>query len=102
LSIFGAINLLVLLPLFLALDFLPGLLRLWAAWAITIHISLGIEMFLQAKRWRIADKGGFWREYLPMLLNPAAALRCGDILLRATSEIEWLNIRSSNTPKAKR
>jgi hypothetical protein len=87
LSILAALNLLVLLP-GLLID--GSLAVLWPAPALLLftHAAIAIEVFAQSKKWRAADKAGFWREYFSMLLNPVAALRCGDLLLEFSVRAE--------------
>lgn len=83
----GALNLLIILPILL----LTGFLGVWwqLVTALTIFIQIGIldEAFELAKPWRSADPASFWREYIALLINPIAALRSGDILLKGLSII---------------
>lgn len=86
-STLSAANLLVVLPLLL----FTGRLGAWWRWilefAIFAQIGIAVEVFWHAKPWRSADNAGFWRNYIPLLLNPLGALRSGDILLKGLSQI---------------
>jgi hypothetical protein len=88
LAAIAGVNLLVLLPAALATGLL-GLL--WTGLALTVlatHLGIAVEFYLQARWWRAADSGQFWREYVPLLLNPLAALRAGDVLCRALFDLK--------------
>ena len=87
LSILGALNLLIILPILLLTGFLGGWWQLVTALALFTQIGIAIEAFELAKPWRSADPASFWREYVALLLNPIAALRSGDILLKGLSTI---------------
>jgi len=100
-SIFNALNLLVLLPLFLRIGFIPVWWEIWAGSATFAHVALGVEFFLQGRDWRRSNSGEFWREFLSILLNPVAALRCGDVLLRGISKIEFSNTEKTAEPSTR-
>jgi hypothetical protein len=82
----GSMNLLVMFPAILITGFFPIPWRIPLAIAASVQIAICIEVFLQGVHWRQIDRNGFWRQYLPLLLNPIAALRSGDVLLKAASE----------------
>jgi hypothetical protein len=84
----GAMNLLVLLPAIVVLGLLE---RGWVVPCVNmlvIHFGIVYEVYRQGGKWRSADSGGFWREYIALLLNPIAALRSGDLLCRSLFGLE--------------
>lgn len=87
-SVLGALNLLIILPFLLLSGFLGAWWQSVIALGISTQICIAAEVFEQAKPWRVADPVGFWREYIALLLNPIAAIRSGDILLKELSKID--------------
>ncbi len=86
-SVLGALNLLVVLPLLLHFGYLEAWWRPIIGFVISIQLVIAVEVFELARHWRKVDPAGFWREYVALLLNPIAALRSGDILLKGLSKI---------------
>jgi hypothetical protein len=82
LAVLEAFNLLVLLPAILSLGLFPSRWLPFTVIVLVIHIAIACETYIQAKPWRMALPKEFWREYLAILLNPLAAVRCGDLLSR--------------------
>ena len=82
----GALNLLLLLPALLAANVFERWWHIPTILAAAVHAAIGIEVFFQAAPWRRAYPGNFWEQFVPLLLNPIAALRSGDILLRAAAD----------------
>jgi hypothetical protein len=78
----SAINLLLFLPILL----LTGFLAVW--WPVSVCIllltqfGLTFKVFEQGTEWRQEHPIDFWQHFLSLLLNPLAALRSGDVLLR--------------------
>ena len=99
-SIFNALNLLLILPLFLVIGFIPVWWEIWAGFALLGHIALNVGFFLQGRDWRRSDAGSFWRELLSILLNPLAALRCGDVLLREIAKVDLSSDQKAAEPSA--
>jgi hypothetical protein len=87
-SIIGCLNLLVVFPAVLITGLFPVPFLIPAIIAGSVHVTLAVDVFIQGAKWRRADRAGFWRQYLPLLLNPIAALRSGDVMLKAASERE--------------
>jgi hypothetical protein len=86
-SLIAGFNLLILLPALALTGFLVGLWQIPVGILIATQTILVIEFYSQSKLWRIRDSNGFWREFLSMVLNPIAAVRCSDVLCRALYSI---------------
>ena len=81
-STLGAINLLGFLPLILLLGYLPTWWRSTLAIAAGTQLVLTCELYRQGGAWRRQQPGDFWTQFVSISLNPLAALRSGDVLLR--------------------
>jgi hypothetical protein len=84
LSMAGATNLLIFLPLLL----LSGYLPLWwptvASVTVLLQLALGYEFYRLSTDWRREEPSSFWPQFVSNMLNPLAALRSGDTLLSGT------------------
>ncbi|HZB87517.1 MAG TPA: hypothetical protein VE291_02565 [Terracidiphilus sp.] len=80
-SILGAANLLVFLPALLLSGFLGPWWRVVLSIALFTQMSLACEFFGVMATWRRKAPSAFWREFIPLLLNPVAAIRSGDFIL---------------------
>ena len=78
----SAINLLVFLPVLLFTGNLSALWRIPFSIALFMQISIAVEFFEQGKAWRRTFSADFWQQFVPILVNPLAALRSNDVLLR--------------------
>lgn len=86
-SALGAMNLLIMLPALLLTGFLGAWWQLVIALGIFVQTGIAAEVFEQARPWRSAEPAEFWREYIALLLNPIAAIRSGDVLLKGLVKI---------------
>jgi len=86
-SALGAFNLLMILPASLLTGFLGALWKLVVALGLSVQIGIAAEVFEQARPWRAAEPAEFWREYIALLLNPIAAIRSGDVLLKGLVKV---------------
>jgi hypothetical protein len=82
LSVMDAVNLLIFLPALLLTGYLPALWRIPAAITLFTQLGVAFELFTQGTTWRRERPGDFWPQFVSLLLNPLAALRSGDVLLR--------------------
>jgi hypothetical protein len=96
LSVIGSLNLLGMFPAFLIMGFFPIPWSVPVTIAASVQIALGVVVFIQCGKWRRVDPVGFWRQYIPLLLNPMAALRSGDVMLKSASEREQWGRRPAN------
>jgi hypothetical protein len=78
----GAINLLVFLPVLLITGSLSALWRIPLSVALFIQICIAVEFFEQGKAWRRTCSADFWQQFVSIMVNPLAALRSNDVLLR--------------------
>jgi len=82
LSFCGAINMLVLLPVLLLTGYLPAFWLIPASIALFTQLGQSFELYREGAFWRRERPGDFWPQFISLLLNPLAALRSGDVLLR--------------------
>jgi hypothetical protein len=82
LSVVNAVNLLVFLPALLLTGYLPALWRIPAGITLFTQLAVASELFTQGTAWRKERPGDFWPQFVSLFLNPLAALRSGDVLLR--------------------
>ena len=61
---------------------LSALWRIPFSIALFMQISIAVEFFEQGKAWRRTFSADFWQQFVPILVNPLAALRSNDVLLR--------------------
>ena len=80
-SFIVAANLMCFLPILLLTGYLGAWWRVSLCVALSIQVSLAFEIYRQGARWRSLKRGDFWQHFIPLVLNPLAALRCGDALL---------------------
>jgi hypothetical protein len=82
LSRLSAVNLLLFLPVLLLTGYLGAWWRLTVCVLLFTQVGLAFEVFEQGTAWRHEHPTDFWQQFLSLLLNPLAALRSGDVLLR--------------------
>lgn len=87
-TILSGVNLLVLLPALLITGHLEAYWEFPFVLLLVAQILILTEVYLQAERWRTKDTWNFWREFIPLLLNPIAALRSGDVLCKGLFDLE--------------
>jgi hypothetical protein len=78
----GAINLLIFLPALLMTGYLAAWWRMPLSLALCTQVCTAFEVYEQSAGWRRARGSDFWQQLTSLLLNPLAALRSGDVLLK--------------------
>jgi len=82
LTFLGAVNLLIIVPASLVSGYFEVLWRGSASIALFVQVFLAIEIYEQCAVWRVYRRGDFWQQFVSLTLNPLAALRSGDVLLK--------------------
>jgi hypothetical protein len=78
----GAANLLGFLPILLVSGYFGAWWRIPLCLALSIQFCLAFEIYEQGAPWRAVRRGDFWQHFISIALNPLAALRSGDMLLK--------------------
>ncbi|HKF47123.1 MAG TPA: hypothetical protein VKB38_07170 [Terracidiphilus sp.] len=78
LAILAAANLLIIIPVLLFMQWFEGA---WAPIGVlaACHVAIAAEVFRLSGDWRAEKDSNFWQHYIALVLNPAAALRAGDL-----------------------